>query len=606
MVNVRPDSITNIHKRWTITRLNPSSYKISIAISLASAALIVTLSFLYGANGIESNNNNYALSLFYGISAILALSFLDYLALYRTPTNKISKIFHVEGFGNLLWSVVLTVGIVIDSLFGYNSNSNKYLLEGMLVVAGFRIAIFRSVFGAGLIRAVGVSLIEPILFVVILLSPWQFYNLIFQYSTSFIVGIFFVIWAVIWSIKADRAGRPHVLSTFNLLQAFLSAWTEQKGDKMEAIAEARAKDNHVTSYVMKFECNDVNQKEVCLVIPGVHPGPFKPVGGSNLPYELFRIFAGRALVVHSPSDHSLNIPSRNEMTKYLLSFSMPLVFTKGSTCTEPLQIKRGDFIVTGIAFGSVCLVILSTSSRGMEDVPDRVSSSLQDYASNLGFSKTLVVDSHNAIGGPLSANDQHDLIVCAREILDKIKDSRQYRFGVGFASHYRRTWRNDSNLGENIYQLYGMEDLGPGGLAVIALEVMNKKYVIGWADSNNMESQVRDAVVSNLKSHGFYMLEVCTSDTHFTSGKRTRHGYYSLGTVTGTQQITDYFRELVAKSFADIKECSFSLLRIESNIKVMGKGQFDDYSKALDSSMSLTKIFLAISAAAALLMLLLT
>jgi len=604
MDNVRPDSITNIHKRWTITRLNPSSYKISIAVSFASAALIITLSFLYGPNRTESNNN-YAVLLLYGISAIPALSFLDYLSLYGTPTNKLSKIFHVEGFGNLLWSVVLAVGIIIDPLFASNTNPNKYLLEGMLVVAGFRIAIFRSVFGAGLMRAVGVSFLQPILFMVILLSPWQFFNLIFQQATSFIVGIFFVIWAIIWAIMADRAGRPYVLSTFNLLQAFLSAWTEQKGEKMEAIAESRAKNNHVTSYVIKFECNDINQKEVSLVIPGVHPGPFKPVGGSNLPYELLRIFSGRALVVHSASDHSLNIPSKNEMTKYLHSFSTPLAFTSGYTCSEPLQIKRGGFIVTGIAFGSACLVILS-ASRGMEDVPTRVSSSLQDYASNLGFSKTLVVDSHNAMGGPLSYDDQRDLIVCTREILDKIKDSRQYRFGVGFASHYRRIWRNGSNLVENTRQLYGREDLGPGGLAVIALEVRDKKYVIGWADSNNMESQVRDAVLSDLKSHGLYMLEVCTSDTHFTSGKRTRHGYYSLGTVTGTNQIVDYFKELVAKSFAAIKECSFSLLYVESNIKVMGKGQFDDYSKALDSSMHLTKIFLTISAAVAVLMLLFT
>jgi putative membrane protein len=602
MDNVRPDSITNIHKRWTITRLNPSSYKISIAVSLASAALIITLSFLYGPNRTESNN--YAVLLLYGISAILALSFLDYLSLYGTPTNKISKICHVEGFGNLLWSVVLAAGIIIDPLFGHNTNPNKYLLEGMLVVVGFRIAIFRSVFGAGLMRAVGVSFQEPILFMVILLSPWQFFSLIFQQPTGFIVGIFFVIWAIIWSIMADRAGRPYVFSTFSLLQAFLSAWTEQKGDKMEAIAEARAKSNHVTSYVMKFECNDVNQKGVSLVIPGVHPGPFKPVGGSNLPYELLRIFSGRALVVHSASDHSLNIPSKTEMTKYLSSFSTPLAFTRGYTCSEPLQIKRGGFVVTGIAFGSTCLVILS-ASRGMEDVPSTVSSSLQDYASNLGFSRTLVVDSHNAMGGPLSYDDQRDLIVCAREILDKIKGSRQYRFGVGLASHYRHT-SSDSNLVENIHQLYGMEDLGPGGLAVIALEVKNKKYVIGWADSNNMESRVRDAVLSDLKSHGFYMLDVCTSDTHFTSGKRTPHGYYSLGTVTNTHQIVDYFKELVAKSFADIKECSFCLLCVESNIKVMGKGQFDDYSKALDSSMHLTKVFLTISAGVALLMLLLT
>jgi hypothetical protein len=31
----------------------------------------------------------------------------------------------------------------------------------------------------------------------------------------------------------------------------------------------------------------------------------------------------------------------------------------------------------------------------------------------------------------------------------------------------------------------------------------------------------------------------------------------------------------------------------------MGKGQFDDYSKALDRSMNLTKIFLAISGSVA-------
>ena len=55
--------------------------------------------------------------------------------------------------------------------------------------------------------------------------------------------------------------------------------------------------------------------------------------------------------------------------------------------------------------------------------------------------------------------------------------------------------------------------------------------------------------------------------------------------------------QLAQESFADIKECCFELLSVESNVKVMGKGQFDDYSNALDRSMKITKVFLAISTA---------
>ena len=93
------------------------------------------------------------------------------------------------------------------------------------------------------------------------------------------------------------------------------------------------------------------------------------------------------------------------------------------------------------------------------------------------------------------------------------------------------------------------------------------------------------------------MIEICTSDTHSTSGKRTRHGYYSLGSITSRKEIAGHYRQLASESFAEIKQCSYKLLSVESNVKLMGKGQFDDYSQSLDRSMNLTKIFLAIAAA---------
>ena len=603
MVSAQEDSVANIHKRWSITRLNPSSYKVSVSISIASSALIVTLYFLYDS-AIDQDDIFYS-SLFYSLSVALASSFLDYFFLRGTPTNKISKVFHVSAFANLLWSAVIGTGLAIGSLFGSHGTLTIYLLEGMLIAIAFRLAIFTSVFGAGLIRALGISFVEPIIFTLVLLTPGHFFDSVNQHPASLVFGSFFVLWAVLWSILADKAGRPYVLSTFNLLQAFLTAWTEQKGDKMEKIVESRAKCNHIKSDVLRFVSSAPYQRDISVVIPGVHPGPFKPVGGSNLPYELFKFFGRSAIIVHGASDHSLNIPSKNELEKYLLSFTAAKVTDTAATCTEVVQIKKTRFVVTGVAFGDVVLIMLSTSSGGMEDVPAEVSSKIQDHAHYLRFSKALVVDCHNAMGGPLSAEEQRILSLCAREALDRIKGSQQHRFSVGYSASLCHK-KNNGDLIETKNQIEWREDMGQGGLAVLAIKVNQQIYAIGWADSNNIENHVRDYVLTQLYSRGLNMVEICTSDTHYTSGKRTRQGYYPLGSMTDVNEILAQFEELTSNSFDDPKECSFSHLSVDSEIKVMGKGQFDDYSMALDKSMNLTKIFLAISGSVAFSMLLIS
>jgi putative membrane protein len=603
MVSAQQDSITNIHKRWSITRLNPSSYKISVSISIASAALIVILFILYGAAA--DGTANYSALLLYGVSAALASSFLDYILLRGTPTNRLSKVFHVSAFGNMLWSTVIAAGLAIDSLSGSHGNFDVLLFQGMLVATAFRLAIFTSVFGSGLIRALGISFVEPVAFTLVLLTPIHFYNILLQNSASFAFGIFFVLWAVLWSILADRAARPHVPSTFNLLQAFLSAWTEQKGDKMEEIMESKAKNKHIKSDVLKFVSVARSDRNISVVIPGVHPGPFKPIGGSNLPYELLRFFETGAIVVHGASDHSLNIPSKNQLEKYLSSFNRAKVTDTATTCTQAFQTKKERFVVTGIAFGEVVVIVLSTSSGGMEDVPAEVSSSLQEHARCLGFSKALVVDSHNAMGGPLSSEERQTLSLCAKESLYKIRGAQQYHFGIGYSTSLYSEKISDK-VNETRSQTNAEEDIGQGGMAVLAIKVNHQKYAIGWADSNNVDNNIRNEILTQLGPRGLNMLEICTSDTHYTSGKRTKEGYYPLGSITHVKELTDQFKMLTLDAFNDIKECTMSLLSVNSEIKVMGKGQFDDYSKALDRSMNLTKIFLAISGLLTLSMFLLT
>ena len=136
---------------------------------------------------------------------------------------------------------------------------------------------------------------------------------------------------------ADRSGRPYVKGTFALLQAFLSAWTEKNPDRMEEITESRSHIELVTTQIAKFNLKDSN--EVALVLPGVHPGPFNPIGGSNLPFILYELFANKALIMHSVSDHSLNIPSLTELQKYVRTIPKAKVLDKQNSCTVPTMIN---------------------------------------------------------------------------------------------------------------------------------------------------------------------------------------------------------------------------------------------------------------------------
>ena len=98
------------------------------------------------------------------------------------------------------------------------------------------------------------------------------------------------------------------------------------------------------------------------------------------------------------------------------------------------------------------------------------------------------------------------------------------------------------------------------------------------------------------------MLEICSSDTHSTSGKRTRVGYFALGTTTSPDKIAACIISF-APSNRDGCGSAFELACAQSAIKVMGKKQFEDYSTALDRSLNVTKIFVAITVASFIAML---
>jgi Predicted membrane protein (DUF2070). len=608
------DAVGNIHKRFYLTLINPSSYKTSLAIALTCVSAIAYLS----SASIEI--------MLIALPIAYMLFRLDYLLLKRYPVAKMSKVYHTNAFATLLWLGILMLSILLS----YLSLTDRILLiEGMAFSIGLRISIFTSVFGSPLNRSIVVSLIMPIILLIVIVRYDALYYLISFQSVLFSIGI--IALAIIWCILADRAGRPYVESTFRLLQAYLLAWTDKDARAMEAIMEHKAYTSKVGTKMLIFKCNSSNSEIVkvfdnsvsvkayhpngydgnlLLVLPDIHPGPFYPVGGSNLPYAIRLKYANlraHAVTLHSISDHSLNLPSREQLMRFLDSLDDKSIIESGYRCTEPITVDSKYTNVTAIAFGSVALLIIS-SKHGMEDIPMSVRQNVEEYARLKGFKDTILVDAHDSMGKSLKDEEIKDMIDVCKYALESLTSMEQYSFKVGFmhsyTSHKDNLLESYSNEGPRSY-INNSGDIGPSGIYVCIIHVNESILLIAWVDANNALNGVREYVAMRLREaliNGSknmakrYHIVLCTSDTHATSGKaRNTLGYFPLGSITSKERLASLLIELSNAASINAKECSYEVAYSSTEVKVMGYEQFLHYSKALDNSLRITKAFIGIT-----------
>ncbi len=578
---ISEDSVTDIHRRWYFTLLNPSSYKTSAIISIISSLAIICI------NHVSFSVTELLIHLILNVVIITVGFVLDLFLLRGTPTNKISKVIHVAAFSNSLWLVTIMLGVLANIILNKNASILSYSIGGLFIASGLRYGIFTSVFGAKMPKSVLISFVLPIILFSNLL-PYTNTFILQDYPGALVLGSVIYIVGLIWSILADRAGYPHLKSTFNILQAFLSAWTESKQEKMENIFDSRSKTDKIKTMMVEFESD--KDKSVFVILPDVHPGPFNPIGGSDLPHKIFRFYENNAIVLHSVSDHSKNLPTSGEVDKYLESLKSSAFKNTANECSLPLQIKSNDFTLTCINFKTIVIMIISKDT-GMEDLPYSIRERIEVCAAELGYSGIMVIDAHNGLGKRIISQDEEIICNLALEALTKLKEGPYHSFKVGYA--------NSLNSSINFIEL------GGAGIGVINFQIDNHDYLIGWSDSNNLVNGLREKILNELNKQGLNMLEICSSDTHSSSGKRTRQGYYALGNVTTDKDIVCAFKEISQRALSNTKStyASSSYFEGYSELKLMGSDQFDNYAKALNKSMTITKVSLGITVALFVIML---
>ncbi|MDQ3808258.1 MAG: DUF2070 family protein, partial [Thermoproteota archaeon] len=184
MLAPRHDDVSNIHRHWSVTRINPSSSRVSYTIWLGCAAIIVVVSHVYN---LQAGIASLALYLPLGLISLVGSHFLDYLALRGTPVRKFSKIAHVSAFANVFWSLTVLLGITADFVFS-KPPSMDYIIGGMMLAVGFRVGLFTSVFGASTPRAILVSFIQPVIFFFAFMPPSSYHSMLTQSYLGFVFG----------------------------------------------------------------------------------------------------------------------------------------------------------------------------------------------------------------------------------------------------------------------------------------------------------------------------------------------------------------------------------------------------------------------------------
>jgi len=561
------DDVSNIHNRFSLTLINPSSHYFSLIGSLAIAAFItVTTHFGY----LDSDEIGFRIL---AVMGVLALSQL--IDTRFTRKKEYSKCLHASLFGNLLWIATLLMGL-LSSFVLSKETSLFFVTFGMFLFASFRIGIFTTTLGANIKKAWAICMVQPLAMFLVMI-PYEMWNLMLTNPVAIGFGVAYLIIASVWSVLTDRAGRPGMESTHKTIQAYLAS---QGNDFTEAeeIMEERSSKTKVSTSQIRLSAENGNT-EFRVVLPEIHPGPYHPVGGSNIPYLIYKNLDSSAMVMHSISDHSLNLPSKNEVENYLKNLDKSIVKEEGLVCTEPVTVQINRARVIGLLFGNNPLLFLSLSPHGMEDIPSYMKKEIEQYAQNRNYTRTMIVDCHNAMGEEISKEDAEDMLKAAKSCLDSLITKDYYPIEFGYAN----------SEGMDVWT----EDLGMGGLGIVCLKINNKKYFLGWADANNMENGVREKIVENFTKKDYQLLEICTSDTHFAPVKaRNRNGYYQLGLITGAEKLSKWFLEIAKNAESKITSAKFEILENQTDVKIMGQGIYEDYSKALDNSLKITKGFM--------------
>lgn len=481
------------------------------------------------------------------------------------------RFFGLQFASTCVWLVPLLVSIPF-SLFLKDAPINEFVF-GAFLGWGFELVIINGAFVRSTAGSLVLSGIHPVPILLIVLAATS------QNETySMITGVIVLVMMLVFLARIDAVKSKNGVSSLRILRAFLKTWVEHEPDELETYFSGYAKTDSVITDLIVAE-NDKNR--VVLVLPGIHPGPFSPVGSYNLSELIYRDLKTSKtfpVVLHGTGGHERNVPANKIASDYAAQLSQFVDSQpqgKSVQIRGPLRSKVGITSITTLALGTDVLIFVSNSPYRSDDLDPSAIADTSAAAAGLGL-RVMVVDAHNSVDGTVGEQKQIPKDEWTR-ILDDTLQLKENRFNIGAANSQEVEFKHGA-------------DISDGGVSVVVFATPDAKWALVAADSNNAKSGLKERVETALHSRGVNLLELCTSDTHKLAARGlTNRGYRALGEDTDPESLIRCVEELVKLAESRLAAYNLEVTSFQSNVPLIGMQSLDDFASLTNSAISLSK-----------------
>ena len=363
----------------------------------------------------------------------------DYLTsntlLKGDPVLNLRRCSFLSLVSNVILLVFGSVAVLTNIPFRVPGSWSRMTALGVFGALSLRFLVLYSVSLASSLRIFLAALLQPALFLVpqslIRLSYFGFQDSPLTYSTlAALVALLGVhlLTAFVNAVGVKETGIPSI----RMFKAFLANWTEDLEKPLEEILEQLSEEHVIKVSMLAFKTG--GKPEAVIVVPILHPGPFKNVGSSSIPSLIQNALEEKlgcvVSVPHGVSGHELDLASQAQNQKVLDRIvGAPESNISHPLATKFLQLKEGDATVGCQIFGDRALLTLTLAPRTMEDLPPELNETVVHEAKKRGLASAAVIDAHNSIEGPFDPGKVAS-IMSLMEIKGKVRNLGGMVYGI--------------------------------------------------------------------------------------------------------------------------------------------------------------------------------
>jgi putative membrane protein len=564
----------------------PSHRKICLSL-LFLTVLGGTFSFLFLSNAHMHVGFVFGLSLFFVIllsDYVVAESFLKNDSIFN-----FRRCAALSFYACLLWFGLIFLGNFVSLVVGDSGLWIKFFILGFYAVLIIRLLVFASVSTMNYARVFLSAVLQPILCSTLLffLYPLDRNGLVFFFQffvpLSIILAVLSI--AVFVSLLNQTGKKSLGIPSLELFKAFLQNWIANSNEPLEKFFEAMGKEQDVQVSLLFFRAKAKNRLKAVMVVPSIHPGPFKNVGSSVLPYMIQAMLENKlgcvVSVPHGLFGHELDLASQTQNNKVIENIVNSLIISDFAEEVSPFVQQRKDEATASCQiFGNCALFTLTVAPETTEDLPQELEFILQEEAKKHGLSNCIVVNAHNSI--------KDDVFNMGRLLLP-LKEAAISSLKKAALSLLTSLEVGAAKIIPKEFSL--KEGMGLGGITAIVMKVGAQKVAYVTIDGNNMVSGLREKMLHALRDAGIEEGEILTTDTHAVSAiVLTKRGYHPIGEVMDEEKIIGYVKQAVLDALNNLEPVEVAWRRVTvPNVKVIGVKQIESLSSLLEKAMQRAK-----------------